>query len=301
MTKKIVLLFLILSLFGLPQLSKAVTVGPVKLEYSANPGDLIKGEMFLQNEEKETKTFYPSFEKFTEDNGEKKFILEESDLPAWFKMPASINLISQEQKKIPFEIQVPSNASPGGHYAVMWWSSSPPKNQRTQNEQVSIVTRAGILVYLRVSGDIKESGEVLEFSAKDKYIFNGLPASFSLVFKNNGNVHLKPQGYLTIKNIFGKEKAKIKINEIGLNILPQSKRSFNIEWNDKGFFFGPYKAELDLIYGENQTKISKNLSIWVIPVKAIVVFVAILLAIFIVIPQLIKRYNRWIINKASKN
>ena len=90
--------------------AKAITVGPVKLEYSADPGDTIKGEIFVQNEDPKagTATFYPVFEKFTEDGGNKIFTAEESDLSTWFRMAEGVTLKPQEYKYIPFKIVIPT-------------------------------------------------------------------------------------------------------------------------------------------------------------------------------------------------
>ena len=81
-----VIVFSILSAFLFPLLVQAVTVGPVKLEYSVDPGDVISGEIFLLNETKKAKTFYPTFEKYIEVDGKKKFLTGESEIEEWFEL-----------------------------------------------------------------------------------------------------------------------------------------------------------------------------------------------------------------------
>ncbi|MBI3638286.1 hypothetical protein HY227_00905 [Candidatus Wolfebacteria bacterium] len=284
---------------ALPFLTSALTVGPIKLEYSANPGDTISGTLFLMNEESETRTFYPVFEKFTENNGERQFFPSEaSDLAEWFKSTPSVTLKPQEQKTLPFAINVPKNASPGGHYAVIWWSTAPANSK--SSEQVAIVTRAGILVYLRVSGDIKESGEIADFSTNNnKSFFWGLPVNFNVLFKNNGNVHLKPQGEIKIKNLFGMTETVLPVNPYGLIALPQSEKGISAKW-ESGFVFGPYQAQLQLAYGENKTQIAKNIWIFVTPIKTLIAVIIALLLITFGIPRGIRKYNQWIIKRAAK-
>lgn len=284
-------IFLIIGLFYLPSIVRAVTVGPVKLEISVDPGDVTTGSLFLMNEGKETQTFYPVFESFIEENGEKKFITEtKPDLANWFELASSITLKSQEQKNVPYTLRIPQDAGPGGHFAVIWWSTAPAGQKGTK--QVSIVTRAGILVYLRVSGDIKEEAKILSF-ATNKKVYFGAPVQFSINLQNSGNVYLQPKGELIIKNLFGGKKAVFSINQKESLILPQSQKTFTDSWDFSGFVFGPYKAQLNLLYGETQKQIQKTLWFFVLPLKLVMISVLIILVIFVGIPQ----YNKWLIRK----
>ncbi|MEW5805154.1 MAG: hypothetical protein AB1721_00260 [Patescibacteria group bacterium] len=297
MIKKLIILFLA-GLFILPLISYSVTVGPVKLEYSVDPGDVVKGELFVQNEEKEPRTFYPVFEKFIEEDGTKVFLEgEPTDLASWFKVQDSISLNPNEQKKISFEIVVPKNASPGGHFAVIWWGTAPASAGADQ--QVAIVTRAGILVYLRVSGEIKEEASLLSFKAIKRF-FSHSPMALEYVLENSGNVHLKPGGELKIKNIFGKVKETLPINLKELTVLPQSKKTFQLEWAPEKTVFGAYKAELNLKYGEGQQELNKAYWFFVLPIKGIVIFLGAII-ILALAPLGIKKYNSWIISKAEKS
>lgn len=277
--------------------SQAVTVGPAKMEYSVDPGDVIKATIFLMNETRQDATFYPDFEKFIEEDGQKTFLKDESDLAGWIETETSVFLLAGEKKNIPFTLRVPENAEPGGHFAVMWWGTAPPRN----GKQVSIVTRAGILVMLRVSGDIREEGRLLNFSTADsKRIFWSFPVGFSVTFKNDGNIHLKPTGQIAVKNILGRTKAVVKVNEYLLQILPGSKRSFEAKWETAKFAFGPYKAELNLNYGESQKQVSQSFWFVLIPLKILLIVIFALAFVLFVLPQGIKKYNQWIINKAKR-
>lgn len=293
--KKHILFALSASMILVPVFSHAVTVGPAKLEYTVDPGSVMKGELFLLNEGSEAKTFYPTFERFTErDNGEKNFTKEESDLATWFTVAPSVKLSSGENRQIPFTITVPKDAPPGGHFAVIWWSTSPPGKGK---EQVSIVTRAGILVYLTVTGDSMESASITWFGAAKRF-FGSLPINFSFIFSNTGNSYLRPSGEVRIKNILGSVKEMIPVNPHGAIVLPQVEKSFALTLGSNAFFFGPYRAELDLTYGEKQQKLSESFWVLILPWKAIL-FVAILLVLILfVIPRGIKKYNKWIIHKS---
>jgi len=294
MYKKFFVFLFIISALGLliPGISSAITVGPAKLEYKTDPGQTTQGFLTLKNEGNTTQTFYPSFERFTENtNGEKIFTKEISDLATWFRMPSSVDLKDGESKQIPFTIEVPADAPPGGHFAVIWWSAAPPNS----NEPVAIVTRAGILVYMTVSGNISESGQITSFGT-DRRLYFGLPISFTLSFHNGGNIYEKPRGNLRVTNIFGAVKADLPVNQFGGQILPGNDKTFSMNWEGSGFFFGPYEATLNLSFGD-KTATDTYWFILMSPL-ALIIFILLIIAVF-ALPKAIRSYNRWVIKKAQ--
>jgi len=299
--RRFIYLFLILcaSAIGLVLLpeAQAVTVGPVKFEFSADPGDTIRNEMFVQNEKDMTQIFHSSFQQFTEEDGNKVFNSEKGDIASWIEPLASVTLAPGAQKIIPFIINLPKDASPGGHFAVIWWSSSAPGKT---GQQLSIVTRAGVLVYLRVSGEIHTKAGIVSFETEgNRIFFSKLPIHFNVLFKNEGNAYEKPQGTLIFYNIFGGESIKVKVNEFGSQVLPRSQKILAVEVAGDRFLLGPYRAVIDLTYGDNiHLKASKW--IWLVPLKAIIWIIAIII-LLICAPFCLKKYNRWIIKRHTRN
>jgi hypothetical protein len=278
-----------------PSLSSAVTVGPTKLQVSLNPGESASGSLFVKNDESKTQTFYPSVQKFSQNaNGEKVFADDATSISKWMHLPASVTLEPQGEEQVPFTMTAPTDAAPGGHFAVIWWSTSPPGN----GGQVSIVTRAGILVYVRVSGDITEKGYIESFGANSRFAWS-LPLSFVSGFKNEGNVALTPQGEIRVTNIFGVSKAVIPVNPYGGIILPGSNGNFTSAWEGEGFFFGLYKASLHVSYGESEQTADKDWwFVMISPLAGIIVLLVIIL--LFVAPPLIRKYNNWIIERAKQ-
>jgi hypothetical protein len=278
-----------------PSSSSAVTVGPTKLQISVDPGQSATGFLFVKNDESKTQTFYPLVQRFSQNaNGEKLFTDDASSIAGWMRLPASVTLAAQEERQVPFTMITPADAAPGGHFAVIWWSTSPPGD----GGQVSIVTRAGILVYVRVSGDITEKGYIESFGGSSRFAW-GLPFNFLSGFKNEGNVALTPKGEIRVTNMFGALKTTLPVNPYGGIILPGSNGNFMSVWEGKGFFFGLYKASLDLSYGEsNQTTAQSWWFVMVSPLAAAIVLLIIVL-VFIA-PPLLRKYNRWIIERAQQ-
>jgi hypothetical protein len=282
--------------------SYAITVGPAKLEYKVDPGTVITGSILLINETQEKQVFVPSFEKFIEVSGEKKFLRgEKSELTEWFRFPNEIVLEPGERKDIPFTIEVPQNAPPGGHFAVIWWGNKPVSGS---GDNVAIVTRAGILVYLQVSGDINEKGSLISFSLPfNKFLFWALPIDFNVRFKNEGNTYLKPKGDITIRNMFGGIKTVLGVNEADRILLPQVEDDLRIasKFNKLPFAFGPYKAVLTLNWGDKPEIVQKTLWFFVLPIKETIIGIIVLILLYYGLKFGIKRYNAWIIKKYSAN
>jgi len=211
-------------------------------------------------------------------------------------MEKSVSLEPGKQKEIPFTLEVPQTAPPGGHFAVIWWGTAPPEGQ------VAIVTRAGILVYLEVSGEVNEKGELLNFSFQEgKFFVFGLPEDFAVNFKNSGNTYLKPAGEIKIKNIFGSLIAVVDVNNKERIILPEDAQALNVSkrFEKPPFAFGLYKAELALSWGEKQNDIQKSIYLFVFPWKVVLLAIIILAILYLLIIKGIKKYNQWIIKKYS--
>ena len=305
-----------------PAVSQALTVGPVKVELTGQPGETLKGEYFLMNEAEKTKTFYPCFERYIEEGGQRKFFPNETEgISTWIKTAVkSVTLKPKEQIYIPFEIHIPKDAPAGSHFAVTWWSTAPCKEQTMGTEGVAIVTRAGVLMLVNVEGDIQESGHITEFSLPKKLMLY-FPQIFRVVFENTGNVYLKPVGKIEVKNLLGMDAAVFNVNAVELEVYPKTKKSLRVtmgeefyreveappegfwkrvkfEW--RNFGIGPYKAILSLSYGQEKTKhLSQSFWFFVLPWRLILIFVVLLILVLFVCTKGVKAYNQWILKRAQ--
>ena len=305
----------------------ALTVSPVKFEISGSPGQRLLGELELFNEQEETRTFYSSFENFEArgETGAPYFLPGKEGLATWIEAPAQVTLEPGERKTVPFSIQVPQNADPGGHFAAIFWGTTPP--QAKEGGQVTVGAKTGILVLLTVSGEIKGGGGLLEFSTENKQkIFNFPPITFIYRFQNNSADRIKPEGEIEIKNIFSRTLATLPANKTEGNVLPGSIRKFEVSWITqkdvvkgeteipkeaktgffgavkkqwKDFHFGRYSALLNLKYGTKNEEAKANYGFYIIPWQLLSVIIVILVVIGFLGFKGIKKYNQWIIAKAK--
>jgi hypothetical protein len=289
----------------------ALTVSPVRVEVSGNPGQTLRGEMQLLNEQGEAKTFFSSYENFepSDDTGAPHFIGSTGNLSTWLKTSDRIDIKAGESIVVPYTITIPADAEPGGYFSAIFWGSQDPATQ--QGGEVAIGGKLGVLVLLRVNGDIHEEAGLTEFGATSGgTFFTALPVEFTYRFTNKGQDRVVPLGDVTIKNLLGMEVEKMAANPAEGNVLPNSTRKFQVVWgkdvpkdvagyvnNVKAqfadFHLGLYSANIEVLWGsENKVESSK---VWVVlfPWQAMTVIVGGLLILFF----LIKLYNHWIISR----
>ena len=214
---------------------------------------------------------------------------------AWTHVSAEAVTIGPEKTgEISFTLHVPDDASPGGHYGAILISTKPVEDAGASH--VSVAGAVSSLFLLRIGGDIHEEGSLREFST-DSSVYQSPEATFVLRFENTGNVHLQPQGDVTIYNMWGRERGKILINsntDFG-NVLPKSVRKFSFTWKggDTIFDAGRYTAIATLAYGkEARNNVSQSVSFWVVPIVPTLVTLGSLTFLITLIIILARAYVR---------
>ncbi len=233
-------------------------------------------------------------------------VLLDSTLPKtasvidWVSMVSEFTLDTRESRSITAEVKIPNDAEPGGHYGVIRFSGHAPELTGTG---VGLSASTGMLLLIRVAGDISESANLASFytanSGKQTSFFENSPINFVTRVKNDGNIHVKPTGNIVIQDVFGNSVGKVAVNDTTSNVLPDSIRKFDGEYKG-GWMFGMYTANLTLGYGTTGQAITGTVSFWVIPYKLILVGLLVMATLIFVVARLIKMYNKHIIEK-SKN
>ncbi len=270
----------------LAQPSMGIKISPVRIEDIVDPGETITKYIKVANESNQKKTLYVYLKDFKAEGeeGKPKLIAPGSEkgyfLASWIDITKEgIEFGPWEEKTIKFQIHVPSDVGPGGYYGAILFGAQPPKlniEGEDKGAGMAIAQQTGCLVLLQVSGDIIEKAEIREFSTDKNFYSTPFKVNFLIRVENLGNVHVKPHGAITIKNMFGKKVAEVKVNDKGANVLPNSIRRFEVDWeSDSGF--GKYTAELGLSYGTAVSKggkgkqsIFSTITFWIIPWRIII-------------------------------
>lgn len=302
----------------------ALTVSPARFEITGDPGATLQGEIGLFNEQEGSRIFFTSFENFepSGDSGAPHFIGARGGLATWIRADSKIILESGKRIVVPYSITIPQNAEPGGHFAAIFFGSQEPGVQGSG--QVSVGGKIGVLVLLRVSGEVAEGGGLLEFAAKDKQrFFSALPVAFAYRINNTGGDRVVPHGEVTIRNTIRITSAKLLANENEGSVLPNSARKFEVLWGEglvstgeetkspgffamalrqlKDFHLGWYTANLNLVWGDDLSQTaSAGYSFFIIPWQLLLIIIVIGAVLWFVGKIGLRRYNRHIISQATK-
>ncbi|HTK04832.1 MAG TPA: hypothetical protein VL500_04565 [Candidatus Eisenbacteria bacterium] len=300
--------------------AKAVTISPPYFDYSLNPGDTVLDVLKVFNESETPITLYPVLQNFTYKEGDEvgtpDFYPANEDpvgtaLAQWITLDATpITLAPQERANVQFALNIPKDkVQPGGHFGAIMLTTQPPEQT---GGKVGIGQTIGSLIFVRVSGEVRETASIADFGFKEKKIwYNYLPVDFVLRFENSGNTHLRPTGNLFIKDWMGRQVAVIKVNDAFSSVLPLSRRKFEFGWRrfdnppDKSelwkewhnFAFGKYKATLILNYGTSNQILSEEREFTVWPWRLLCILGAAVVFVLILSTLLMKAYNRAVIRK----
>lgn len=294
---KIILVGL-LSLVILPlqisaQEKTAITVSPVVFELTADPGDSIQNQIKIFNPTREPIGITMLMEDFSPIGEVGEVQLSDGDdhssfsVASWTEFfPSEFVIQPGQQQIVTFNIEVPLNAEPGGHYGSIVASSSAVIGDQVGGSAVT--TKVGSLVLIRLSGVARESLAIKEFSAP-AHSDRG-PIEFTVRFENAGNVHVRPAGFINITDIFGKQVAQIEIPQ---NIaIPDAIRQANTTWSDVNLF-GRYTATLVATYGATSKQtITATYAFTVIPVKETAIAVITILIFIVLLYSGRKRLSR---------
>ncbi len=309
--------------------AQALTIGPAKVEIEVDAGNVVRDKMTLINDEEREVTYYSLAELFEAqgEGGTPNFVASETGLSSWIETVDKITLQPNETVEVPYTIRVPVDADPGGHFAALFWTTLAP-DAGQDGGQVMLGSKIGMLILLRVNGEVEEGGGVLEFSTLgDKKLFTSLPIKFFYRFQNDGGDRLRPIGDITVRNIFGGKASVLNANPTEGNILPGSVRKYEILWSEKtkeanyihtekqdeskgyfaavksqwsNFLFGYYSAHIAIAYGEEDLVDNEKYSFFIIPWQLLSLVFSILVLVGFGGRTLLVRYNRMIIAQAKK-
>lgn len=265
-------------LFAPLVLAEGLTITPPKFEYTVNPGDTLNGIVKLTNNGDSPMTLVSDVQDFVagSETGTPAFVSDADSsisLRSWITVNNNqiITINAGEKSEIPFVINIPAGAEPGGHYGAIFFQ------QPAGQGQVAVAQKIGALVLIRVSGEIREEGNLNYFgtyaSAKSDTViedlptasfFENFPVNFALRFENTGNTHVKPTGKIEIYNLgqkLGNIGVETVLNSQGaiidqniVDYLPVNDARGNSLANSFRRFDTTFQGEAYWYYNENGTK-----------------------------------------------
>lgn len=310
---------LFVSLFLIPlcvsaQDGQILSVTPPLFQLSALPGDVWQSSIKVVNGNQFPLTVYVEVVNFqaTGEVGQGKFVPIVTDVDnehrqltsaEWIQISAGPHTIAPEQTKdVPFFVDIPKDAPPGGHYSAILITTEPHKNA---NEQMLVKTAQTVttLFFVRIEGEVIEQADIREFSTTESFLEKP-ETEFILRFENKGNVHVQPRGNIIIRNMWGTERGDIPVNyqtHFG-NVLPRSIREFKFVWSSDFNIsdIGRYSAEVTLVYGDDEVRnVHAETHFWIIPLRATLLTLSIVIACIAVLVWMVRAYIRRMLSLAG--
>jgi hypothetical protein len=192
-------------------------------------------------------------------------------------------------------IQVPNDALPGGHYAMILHKPA-TSNASNGSSGASVSTQVGTLLYVVVDGDITENAAISDFSFKKFSEFG--PVDYNFTFNNESSMHVRPEISIVIKNLFGQVTDKLTVDQ--KNVFPGAPREYLGRW-EKVWGFGPYKAELTAVYGRTDQQVATAIaSFWILPIRLIIAVLIVILVITLIIVGIKRKYANMLQVESNK-
>lgn len=280
-------LIAIISFFLFTNNVSAIILSPTKQTLVIKPGksELIKFEVV--NDSEMTKIVIPEVEAFKIDDKTGRPIFGQRDEAISWISPTKneITLKPGAKGAFSFTVSAPNDADPLGHYIALF------AKEKNTGGQIGLSSRVGSLLFLYPEGKINESLYLVSFNSEKNTYDHGSVKLF-LTLKNNGNIHLVPEGEVTIRNHAKKIIAKININDLNRKVLPNGTWSaeyllpLKFDRSDIGIIY----AEADIIYGLTKQRMGVTASFWYLPTKMLLVYFSVFCVFSLLIFFITKKY-----------
>lgn len=287
-----------------------LSITPPLIKNNVSPGQLWKSYVKVVNNNASDMEAYVQVKDFQggSETGTVEFIsgsVEDKHLLSqWIDIgKEAINIPANKSVEIPFVVNVPEDASPGGHYAAVLVGNKPGDNEEG-GATIKVSSMLASLILLSVDGDVEERGVIREFSTDRKVYFEP-KVNFNVRFENMGNVHIQPQGEIRVYDWFGKDKGAMTINQktdFG-NVLPGGIRKWDFSWEKDGGIFeiGRYRAELILGYGsKGRQTINQTHYFWIMNLNLLAMVLIPLILFLTALFLIVKIYVRSAIRKTQE-
>lgn len=272
--------------------SNGFLVSPVRSELTIDPGKSETVKLTIENATNSATIARPivnDFEPSKDESGQPKILLDENAPPTANSFRSLVGNLQpiplgpKEKKELSVKIAVPGNASAGGYYGAVRFVSE----QEGNDKNVALSASVGTIFLIKVPGTLTEKLDLVQFTAakngsNGRFFVNSGNMSIVTRLKNNGNIHVKPYGKVTITDRSGKTVEAYEFNSVDprANVLPNSTRKFDDKLKNQKWF-GQYTVTANFGYGSGGSLITAKTTFWVIPTWVIIIFVAVLVLLVV--------------------
>lgn len=265
-----------------------ITVHPTNLDINLTPGSPQKGTIFLRNHTKQTIAIKTVLRNFTAQGEQGSVQITSAEdtpfsLASWIKVtPEKVDVSPNQEVAFTYTVTAPENAEPGGHFGSIIFATI-PSSTVTGSAGSTVSQEIATLFLARIPGIVDERSTILSFEPQKKFYEFG-PVTFDLRVKDEGGVHIRPAGVVTIKSMWG---AKNIVGFEGLNVLPGAIRKMPVVFNST-WLVGKYSADLALTYGSKNTQLYASTEFFAFPWKLGIAVLVILFILFFARKRILK-------------
>lgn len=274
-----------------PQSQSTLTAIPPRLgdddSITVKPGEVKQTTVRVKNSSSQPLNIMTQVNDFVLDqDGETPIALTDTEvsnrwsLASWITIAPNLQTIApNETKVISVVINVPEDALPGGHYAMITHQPTTTKPDEAELTDTSVSAsgisqKVGTLLYVKVEGQINENAFIRNLSFPQLTEYGPVPYSFTV--ENQSDIHIRPALMLEIRDIFGRKVDQFPIET--KNIFPLTERRFDSKW-EKVWGTGRYTAILTMNYGTQGAVAIAKASFWLFPVTLVVTFLIVVLVV----------------------
>lgn len=291
------------------RLVQGISVAPALIERDVQPGSTESLSLKLSNQEQNEVTLFVATADFVGDpnqGGKPQFVDNPGpeSLSSWIKIEQQkVTIGPGQSSEVKFELNVPNGAEPGSHYGAIILSQD--DLTKAPGTQIGATSQVGTLIFAKVAGEVIEKGKSLSFTTT-KGSYDYPPVVFEVKFQNEGNVATKPTGLIEIYNSAGVKEDVLQINQSFGNVLPNSTRNFQEEWNPKKWLnviprIGHYRADGLLTYGlPAKTQKLGSVNFWLIPWSFLATVGGVILGIMLILFFFLRVYTNVVISQHDK-
>lgn len=274
-------------------------LGPTSFSITAAPGETVTRTLQLTNRNGAEQEYVMSVEDFQGSDDPAQTVLLQGNkvgrysARGWVSVELDRFTIKHGDRQFfDVTINIPKEADAGDHYMSVLASATPKIEQEESRidskPNVVITSRVGALFFIKVKGQTVEEGSLQSFKA-NRFWYEKPPVSFKIVSKNDGTVRLQPSGKIVIRNMFGSIVDSVEVKPF--NVLRESMRGLDVNWDSRKFLAGRYTANLELNRGYGDQVDQRSVSFWLIPWKQLGIGLAALIFAILLINFMRKRVD----------
>lgn len=222
--------------------TEEMTITPTEKHIDADPGQVITDSFTILNSGQTELDFITYASPYFVSSGDYSAIYDpgvpRADAYKWVQMDTTAwHAKVRETVRIPYTIRIPSDATPGGHYAVLFAETKPPAD----SSGIVRKKRLGMVLYVNVKGTAVTNGSVNKIDAA--WFYTQGPLKADVVVDNKGNTDFTATTTMTVSDVFGNQKFTTS-NQY--NVLPGTHRDIVASW-DGSPWFGIYKMHVEAV------------------------------------------------------